>query len=72
MFDLCKYNSLFLVIIKKINCRHDKISIQEYNKKINEFIKPYDIFYFLLDYLSQIKYTYWPCCFGSDYENRKC
>ena len=54
-----------------MDCGHDNMSIQEYNKKINGFKTPYELMYFLINCLSQIKYRYWPYCFCSDYGNEK-
>ena len=37
-------------------CRHDQMSIQEYNKKINGLKSSYDIVYFSLNCLVQIEH----------------
>ena len=33
-----------------MDCRHDKMSIQEYSKKIYGFKTPYELVYFLIAY----------------------
>ena len=54
-------------------CGHNEMSIQAFNKKNNGFKTTYDIFYFLFNCLSQIKYRFWSYCFCSDYQNQtKC
>ena len=47
------------------------MNIQEYHKKINGFKSIYDLAYFLINCLFQIKYKYWGYCFCTDYENRR-
>lgn len=47
------------------------MNIQEYHKKINGFKSIYDLAYFLINCLLQIKYKYWGYCFCTDYENRR-
>lgn len=50
-------------------CRHDQMSIQEYNKKINGLKSSYDIVYFSLNCLVQIEHKVWDYCFCSDHTN---
>lgn len=50
-------------------CRHDQMSIQEYNKKINGLKSSYDIVYFSLNCLVQIEHKVWDYCFCSYHTN---
>ena len=56
-----------------MNCGHDQLNIQDFNEKINGFKSTYDLVYFLIDWLSQIKYKKWSYFFCADYQyRRKC
>ena len=46
-----------------MNCAHEKMTIQHFNKKINDFKSTYSIAYFLINCLSLIKYKIWSYCF---------
>ena len=56
-----------------MDCGHEQMSIQEYNKKINGFKSTYSATYFLINCLSLIKCKSWSYCFCINYNNeRKC
>ena len=58
---------------KTMDCGHDQTSIQNYNKKINGFKSTYELVYFLINSLLQIKSKIWSFCFFEEYENgKKC
>ena len=46
-----------------MDCGHEQITIQDFNKKINDFKSTYTIAYFLINCLSLIKYKSWSYCF---------
>ena len=54
-----------------MDCRHEQMSIQDYNKKINRFKSTYSFAYFLINCLFSIKYKSWSYCFRIDYNNQK-
>ena len=54
-----------------MDCGHEQMSIQDFNKKINGFKSTYSIAYFLINCLSLIKYKSWNYCFCIDYGNEK-
>ena len=46
-----------------MDCGHEQMTIQDFNKKINGFKSTYSIAYFLINRLSLIKYKSWSYCF---------
>ena len=54
-----------------MDCGHEQMSIQDFNKKINGFKSTYSVAYFLMNCLSLIKYKSWSYCFCIDYNNER-
>lgn len=55
-----------------MDCRHATMTVQEFNKKIMGFKSTYELTYFLIYFLFEVKFQSWSYCFCDDNDHGQC